>query len=235
MNIDTIDLARIDLNFLVHFDALLTDRNVTRAAARVGIGQSAMSHNLARLGELFGDGAVDARAGTDCASPRERRRWSNPCGRRSLIFRRSYRGISHSIRQRRCANVQVRFAVKHVGSDRCLRRGHTCARSRPASSCGSITLIPPVSWTSSIPTNWIKQSAMMLLPHGQAHHKRRLLFTETYLCIFNAATTGIAPPISVDDYVRLPHVLMSLKPGRSVRGVVDEKRSRNGDCSARLP
>ena len=55
MGIDTVNLGRIDLNLLVHLNALLTERSVTRAAARVGIGQSAMSHNLARLRELFGD------------------------------------------------------------------------------------------------------------------------------------------------------------------------------------
>src|SRR6201991_2114022 len=55
MNIDIINLNRIDLNLLVHLEALLSERNVTRAAARVGIGQPAMSHNLARLRELFGD------------------------------------------------------------------------------------------------------------------------------------------------------------------------------------
>src|SRR5260370_31488405 len=55
MGIDTVNLGRIDLNLLVHLDALLTEKSVTRAAARVGIGQSAMSHNLARLRELFGD------------------------------------------------------------------------------------------------------------------------------------------------------------------------------------
>jgi DNA-binding transcriptional LysR family regulator len=56
---------------------------------------------------------------------------------------------------------------------------------------------------------------------GQVHHKRRLLFNETYLCMFDAKRTGITPPISLDDYVRLPHVLTSLRPGRNVRGVVD--------------
>ena len=55
MGIDAVNLARIDLNLLVHLDALLRNRSVTRAAARVGIGQSAMSHNLARLRELFAD------------------------------------------------------------------------------------------------------------------------------------------------------------------------------------
>ena len=55
MNIDHINLSRIDLNLLVALDALLTERSVTRAATRVGLGQSAMSHNLARLRALFGD------------------------------------------------------------------------------------------------------------------------------------------------------------------------------------
>ena len=55
MLIDHINLARIDLNLLVALDALLTDRSVTRAAARVGLRQSAMSHNLARLRILLGD------------------------------------------------------------------------------------------------------------------------------------------------------------------------------------
>src|SRR5262245_64901077 len=55
MLIDHINLTRIDLNLLVALDALLTDRSVTRAAARIGLRQSAMSHNLARLRELLGD------------------------------------------------------------------------------------------------------------------------------------------------------------------------------------
>src|ERR1700709_2919692 len=55
MGIDAVNLGRIDLNLLVHLDVLLTERSVTRAASRVGIGQAAMRHNLARLRELFGD------------------------------------------------------------------------------------------------------------------------------------------------------------------------------------
>ncbi|EYF02307.1 LysR family transcriptional regulator [Chondromyces apiculatus] len=48
-------LARLDLNLLVALDALLTEQHVTRAALRIGVGQSAMSHNLARLRDFFGD------------------------------------------------------------------------------------------------------------------------------------------------------------------------------------
>jgi DNA-binding transcriptional LysR family regulator len=48
-------LGSVDLNLLVVLDALLAERNVTRAAARVGISQSAASHALARLRALTGD------------------------------------------------------------------------------------------------------------------------------------------------------------------------------------
>lgn len=46
---------RFDLNLLVALDALLTERNVTRAAEQLNIGQSAASASLARLREYFGD------------------------------------------------------------------------------------------------------------------------------------------------------------------------------------
>jgi DNA-binding transcriptional LysR family regulator len=48
-------LARIDLNLLVAFDALARELSVTRAAQRVGVTQSAMSHALRRLRELMDD------------------------------------------------------------------------------------------------------------------------------------------------------------------------------------
>lgn len=57
------DLRRIDLNLLVAFDALIEERHVSRAAARLHIGQPAMSHALGRLREVFGD-ALFVRSGT---------------------------------------------------------------------------------------------------------------------------------------------------------------------------
>ncbi len=48
-------LERFDLNLLVILDALLEERNVTKASKRVHIGQSAASGALARLREYFGD------------------------------------------------------------------------------------------------------------------------------------------------------------------------------------
>jgi len=48
-------LHHIDLNLLVALDALTRERSVTKAAERAGVTQSAMSHTLRRLRELFDD------------------------------------------------------------------------------------------------------------------------------------------------------------------------------------
>lgn len=48
-------LSSIDLNLLVALDALLSERNVTRAAKRVGMTQPGMSNALHRLRRLFDD------------------------------------------------------------------------------------------------------------------------------------------------------------------------------------
>lgn len=48
-------LAALDANLLVALDALLQEANVTRAARRVGVTQSAMSQTLARLRHQFDD------------------------------------------------------------------------------------------------------------------------------------------------------------------------------------
>lgn len=45
----------LDLNLLVALDALLTERSISRAAERVHLSQSTLSHSLARLREHFED------------------------------------------------------------------------------------------------------------------------------------------------------------------------------------
>ncbi len=49
------DMMGIDLNLLRSLDVLIEEANVTRAAARLGISQPALSAQLARLREMFGD------------------------------------------------------------------------------------------------------------------------------------------------------------------------------------
>lgn len=49
------DLRRVDMNLLVIFEALMFEKNVTRVAEKMFLGQPAVSAALARLRELFDD------------------------------------------------------------------------------------------------------------------------------------------------------------------------------------
>src|ERR671917_250088 len=49
------DLSRVDLNLLVLFATVLEERHVGRAAARLNLSPSAVSHGLGRLRRLLRD------------------------------------------------------------------------------------------------------------------------------------------------------------------------------------
>ena len=49
------DLRRLDLNLLVVFDALMSERHVSRAADRIALSQPAMSNALSRLRATLDD------------------------------------------------------------------------------------------------------------------------------------------------------------------------------------
>jgi DNA-binding transcriptional LysR family regulator len=56
------DLSRADFSLLLSLEALLAERNVSRAATRLGLSQPALSAQLARLREMFGDPLLVATA-----------------------------------------------------------------------------------------------------------------------------------------------------------------------------
>src|SRR3954464_15224205 len=63
-SVGVVNVASLDLNLLVSLDALLQERSVTRAAARMGLSQPALSASLARLRRHFGDELL-TRVGND--------------------------------------------------------------------------------------------------------------------------------------------------------------------------
>ena len=65
--------SAMDTNLVVALDALLTERSVTRAALRLGVGQPAMSHSLARLRAYFKDPLLVPRGRELLLSPKARK------------------------------------------------------------------------------------------------------------------------------------------------------------------
>jgi len=226
LSIDVINLSRVDLNLLVHLDALLSERSVTRAAARVGLGQSSMSHNLARLRDLFGDELLTR----------------GPEG-----LRLTPRALS-LVEPVRTALAQVQALISR---DAAFDPGTATRTFRLGLSDSMEALVAPsllAELRDTAPGIHLRlydiDSSALLddldtdrlelaighgdFARGQAHHKQRLLFTDRYLCLFNAELTGIQGAMSLDDYVRLPHVLTSLRDGQDIKGVVDDALAKLG-------
>jgi DNA-binding transcriptional LysR family regulator len=67
---DIRELGRLDMNLLVALEALLEERNVSKAAERLFITQSAMSKTLGRLRELFDDPLFIRKSGGMVPTPR---------------------------------------------------------------------------------------------------------------------------------------------------------------------
>jgi DNA-binding transcriptional LysR family regulator len=226
MGIDAVNLGRVDLNLLVHLDALLKERSVTRAAARVGIGQSAMSHNLARLRELFGDELLTRGSDGMRLTPR------------AVTLLEPVRTMLAQVE----ALVSRDHAFDPATAERTFRFGLPDSMEiliMPALLARMREVAPGIhlrlyNFDASRLLDDLDADEMDLaigyegFQPWQFHHKRRKLFTETWLCMFNAEKTGITPPISLEDFVRLPHVLTSLRPGRSVRGIVDDALEKLG-------
>ena len=224
MPIDHVNLGRLDLNLLVTFDALLTERSVTRAAARVGLGQSAMSHNLARLRTLFGDELLTR--GPDGMRPTPRALALVDPVRVALSQIQSLVSRDDAFDPRTAERV---FRIGLPDSVEVLLVPSLLAHLCEAAPGVRLRLhsTERLQLLDELDADRLDLGiGIGRFTEGQTHHKRRLLSTDTYLCMFNAARVGVSPPISLDDYVRLPHVLTSLRPGE--RGVVDEALEKLG-------
>lgn len=224
MPIDHINFTRVDLNLLVALDALLAERSVTKAAARIGIGQSAMSHNLARLRELFGDELMTRGPAGMQPTPRAL-------------------ALADPVR---IALAQIETLVSRAEAFDPATAERTFRIAMPDSTevlIGPALLAYVCEHAPGIRFRFYAAEGEGLLADldadridlgigvgaftgGQVHHKRRVLATDSYLVMFNAKKVHIEPPISLEDYVRLPHVLTSLRRGE--RGVVDEALERLG-------
>ena len=218
MAIDHINLSRTDLNLLVAFDALLAERSVTKAAARVGLGQSAMSHNLARLRQLFDDELFVRSPEGMRPTPR-----ALALADRVRVTLSDIEALVTRADEFDPANTERTFRIALPDSVEMLIGAKLLAMGCEEApgirfrfySTDERQLLDEID-----ADNIDLGIGIGTFPDGQVHHKHRLLVTDTYLCMFNAKKVGLKPPISLEDYVRLPHVLTSLRKGE--RGVVDD-------------
>lgn len=222
MDIDHVHLSRLDLNLLVSLEVLLDEQSVTRAARRMGVTQSAMSHSLSRLRTLFGDELLTRVPQGMRPTPRAvglhdklrgvlaqvqaltmRPRDFDPATADMLFTL----GMADSSEVMMMPRMLARFQVE-APSLRFLLRNVDRQRVLEDLDSGRIDL------------------AIGLFQDGKQHHKRRVLLHDRYMCIYNPRLLDLPDPIGLEDYIRLPHLLTSLV--ETPVGVVDTALAKLG-------
>ncbi len=209
-DIHHINLAGIDLNLLVVFDALMTEQNVTRAGERLGLSQPATSNALARLRSLINDDLFIRTAAGLRPTPT------------ALALKQQLRPALQQIQ----AALLEQSTFNPATSDRVFAIG--------MSDYGEFTLLPRLMQTLQTIAPQVsvqirsgdRQKLLALLDSGEidlacgvfpekiAWHKEQLLFQESYVCVCRRAHPVIGSSLSLEEFLAVSHLLVSVKEDR---------------------
>ena len=202
------NLRAIDLNLLLALDALLSERHVTRAASRVGLSQPAMSNALARLRQLFGDELLIR----------------TPAGMQpTRLALELEQPLQLALRQ------VGRVFDRHTGFDPATARLQLVLRlsdllgflllpgllSDLAISSPGITLdvvhLPPDRTVDALERDEVHLAVSMGLQHP-ASIRADYLFADRMVCIMRAGHPAAASPLTLDRFLSLSHLKVSMSP-----------------------
>jgi LysR family nod box-dependent transcriptional activator len=196
------NLQRFDLNLLVALDALLTEKNVTRAGRRMNLSQSAMSGALARLRGLFQDELLVA------------------VGRRMVLTPLA----DDLVQPLRDVLLQVHgtIATKPRFDPASSERRFSIAVSDYVTSVLMIDLLRHVKAEApkiTFELRQVGQRAVEDLERGDLDfliapeylapvHPTEVLFEDTHICIAWTKNPHVGSSISLEQYLQLGHVIV---------------------------
>jgi DNA-binding transcriptional LysR family regulator len=213
----------MDLNLLKALDALLDERNVTRAAERLSLTQPAVSGMLTRLRESFGDplfvrtqrGIVPTLRALELAGPVKQILGDVE----SLLRPQAFDPAT--------ANMNVTIASTDYALQAVVVPFLSALRQR---SRGIRIAVAPVQHPQlNVQFERGEVDLALLTPESTPAdlHGRRL-FDERYVCLMRADHPAAAGDrLSLDRFCALDHALVS-HSGRSFSGVTDEALARIG-------
>lgn len=218
----SVNLAEIDLNLLVAFDALLNERSVSEAASCIGITQPAMSKRLAKLRKILRDdilvrtpeGMQPTERAMDLAEP-----------------------IQAALRQVESA-LGSHLSFQPTGSTRCFRIATTdlvavvlipALIRRLQISAPSMSIILRTLHRTEIADALDAGKidlAITVLPDASPSIKRLPLFEEQYVCLVSQDHPEIQGSLTLEQYVSSPHVLITYTG--DLKGTIDRMLDDRG-------
>jgi DNA-binding transcriptional LysR family regulator len=213
------DIRAVDLNLLKAFDALISERAVTRAGDRIGLSQPAMSHALSRLRDVFGDD----------------------------LFVRGRAGMEPTARAREIAPL-VTTAIEHIDAALNPGTSFDLGQSDRIFTAGMAEYaeVPMVERLARAFSETAPKATLRLVPVTGAEAAERLdreavdvviahlgarlgalpqrfdstvLFDDPFVVLARRSHPCFAGPLSVEAYAGLDHVLVS--PRGATTGAVD--------------
>jgi LysR family transcriptional regulator, mexEF-oprN operon transcriptional activator len=220
ISIDHFNLWSFDLNLLVAFDALMRDRNVTKAATRLRLQQPAMSHNLATLRILVQD-ELFVRVGHDMVPTPRAHALAAPI--RQVLSQAQ--GILTSKDTFDPLTDERTFRVGFSSELEVVLMPQLSARLREAAP--AIKLLGRPAFPEKV-FRLLDDGDIDLAvggyEDGGQRHRRELLFERFLLCCFNAELVDAPLPIDRRSYLSLPHALVS--HDEAIEGCLDRALRR---------
>ncbi len=222
------DLHLFDLNLLVALDALLTERNVTRAGVRLNLSQSAMSGALARLRHYFHD---------ELLVPVGRQMTLTPMAEelldpvKDILLR--IRGTLGSKPQFEplTATRHISLAVSDYVAD--ILMANVLRRARREAPHITFEL----RGVGRRATEDLESGELdfLISPDGYVSpsHPTEILFEDTYTCVAWAGNESIGTSLTPEEYLNAGHVVVNVA-GAEAPGNYDEQFLRRSGFKRRV-
>ena len=198
------NLSQFDLNLLVSLDALLIERNVTRAGQRVGLSQPAMSGALSRLRDLLKDELL-VRVG--------RQLELTPLAQElAPQLRQQLQGVEDLLSARRSfipSSEQRTFSI--AASDYVVFLLLQPLVARMAEQAPGVKLQFVRLDSASVDRLGEDAIDFVIMPsYLQTHFPSAALFSERWVCVVWRGNTRVGKTLSETQYLELPHLAFSM-------------------------
>jgi LysR family transcriptional regulator, mexEF-oprN operon transcriptional activator len=222
IDINESDFRRLDLNLLLVFSALMRERSVTLAAARLFVGQPALSASLARLREFAKD-ELFLRTARGMEPTALALHWAQEL--KPLL-----EGLDQVLLKRRAfdpATSEQTFRIGVVDSMEIALMPRLLARLRQAAP-GVRLVLRPTDRTSAaaLLDEGGASLAISTLPQAASRHRVQTLFADHFLCLYDPKRLRVKAPLTLKDYLSFAHLLTSFSG--DLEGRADEVLAERG-------
>lgn len=218
------NLRQFDLNLLTVLDALLTERNVTRAGQRVFLSQSAMSGALAKLRVLFNDPLLVRKGRVFSLTPR-----AEELARelRTLLPRLQQLATPDPVFDP--ATAEHTFTVQMSDYSTTVLMPEIVRRLRATAPRVSIEVLPQTAARRAAITEQLYDLIIGPAEYASTDHPMERLLFDRWVCVVSADAERYAHGITLDSYLDAAHV--AVRYGDGSLPVIEEWHLRKNGFS----